>query len=78
VRGVPSERRGVAMGMYTMFLDVALGFGSPGLGLIAGWTSVRAAFAVSAIVALCTLLVVLRVLSIQTAARGRSLSPASR
>src|SRR3954453_3807683 len=36
VRRVPPESRGLAMGAYSTFLDVALGFGSPALGLIAG------------------------------------------
>jgi MFS family permease len=37
VRRAPPQSRGLAMGAYTAFLDVALGFGSPALGLIAGW-----------------------------------------
>ena len=37
VRRAPAQSRGLAMGAYTVFLDVALGFGSPVLGLIAGW-----------------------------------------
>jgi MFS family permease len=36
VHRAPPESRGLAMGAYTVFLDVALGFGSPALGLIAG------------------------------------------
>jgi predicted MFS family arabinose efflux permease len=34
VRRAPPQSRGLAMGAYTAFLDVALGFGSPVLGLI--------------------------------------------
>ena len=34
VRRTPPQSRGLAMGAYTVFLDVALGFGSPALGLI--------------------------------------------
>ena len=41
VRRAPPQSRGLAMGAYTVFLDVALGFGSPALGLIAGWTGLR-------------------------------------
>lgn len=37
---------------YTVFLDVALGFGSPALGLIAGRFGLDAAFLVSALIAL--------------------------
>jgi hypothetical protein len=33
VRLVPAQNRGLAMGAYTIFLDVALGFGTPALGL---------------------------------------------
>ena len=36
VRHAPPQSRGLAMGAYTAFLDVALGVGSPVLGLIAG------------------------------------------
>ncbi|WP_292318608.1 hypothetical protein [Mesorhizobium sp.] len=35
VAHLPGGSRGLAMGLYTVFLDVALGFGSPALGLIA-------------------------------------------
>jgi MFS family permease len=37
VRRAPPESRGLAMGAYTVFLDVALGFGTPILGLIGAW-----------------------------------------
>ena len=53
VRRTPPQSRGVAMGAYTVFLDVALGFGSPALGLIAGWTGLASVFFVSAIIVLC-------------------------
>jgi MFS family permease len=52
VRRVPPESRGLAMGAYTVFLDVALGFGSPVLGLTADWTGLSAVFLVSAIIVL--------------------------
>jgi MFS family permease len=35
VRSAPPQSRGLAMGAYTAFLDVALGFGTPALGLLA-------------------------------------------
>jgi MFS family permease len=53
VRRAPPQNRGLAMGAYTVFLDVALGFGSPALGLIAGWTGLGSVFLVSAILVLC-------------------------
>jgi MFS family permease len=48
VHSAPPEGRGVAMGAYTVFLDVALGIGSPALGLIAGWAGFGAVFLASA------------------------------
>jgi MFS family permease len=59
VRGVSGAGRGVAIGMYTLFLDVALGFGSPALGLIAGRTNLGTVFAVGGGVALLALPVIL-------------------
>jgi MFS family permease len=37
IRRVAPQNRGLAMGAYTAFLDVALGFGIPALGLLASW-----------------------------------------
>jgi MFS family permease len=62
VRHVPPQNRGVAMGAYTAFLDVALGFGSPALGLIAGWTGLRSVFLAGALLVLSAALVALRLL----------------
>ena len=62
VRRVPPQSRGLAMGAYTVFLDVALGFGSPALGLIAGRFGVDTAFLISALIALGTAGVALRLL----------------
>jgi MFS family permease len=62
VRRVPPQSRGLAMGAYTVFLDVALGFGSPALGLIAGRFGFGTAFLVSALIALGTAAVALRFL----------------
>jgi MFS family permease len=53
VRRAPPQSRGLAMGAYTVFLDVALGFGCPALGLIADWSGLGSVFLVSAIVVLC-------------------------
>src|SRR6266568_616336 len=52
VRRAPPRSRGLAMGAYTACLDVALGFGSPALGLVAGWTGLGSVFLVGAILAL--------------------------
>jgi MFS family permease len=50
VRRAPPQSRGLAMGAYTAFLDIALGFGSPALGLIAGWAGLSSVFLVGAVV----------------------------
>jgi MFS family permease len=60
VRRAPPQSRGLAMGAYTVCLDVALGFGTPALGLIAGRFSLGAAFLVSALIALGAAVVALR------------------
>jgi MFS family permease len=52
VRRAPPESRGLAMGAYTVFLDVALGFSTPILGLIGGWAGLGALFLVSAAIVL--------------------------
>jgi MFS family permease len=54
VRHAPPESRGLAMGMYTAFLDMALGFGSPVLGLIAGWAGLGSVFLASTVIVLGT------------------------
>jgi MFS family permease len=53
VRRAPPQSRGLAMGAYTAFLDVALGFGSPALGLIAGWAGLSSVFLAGSVVVLC-------------------------
>ena len=49
VRRAPPQSRGLVMGMYTAFLDVALGFGTPALGFIAGRSGLNTVFLASAI-----------------------------
>src|SRR6266446_753047 len=53
VRRASPESRGLAMGAYTAFLDVALGLASPALGLIAGVADLGTVFLVSTLVVLC-------------------------
>jgi len=53
VRNAPAQTRGLAMAAYTAFLDVALGFGTPVLGLLAAVATLGAAFVASAVAALC-------------------------
>lgn len=54
VKRVPAQNRGLAMGAYTAFLDVALGFGTPALGFLAQSTDLGSAFIASALAALGT------------------------
>lgn len=51
-RLVPSQSRGLAMGAYTAFLDVALGFGTPALGLVGDHAGLGTVFGVSMVAAL--------------------------
>lgn len=60
VRNVAPENRGLAMGLYTACLDVAMGFGSPALGWIAGHAGLASVFAVSALVVLSADVIALR------------------
>ena len=68
VRRVPPQSRGLAMGAYTVFLDVALGFGSPALGLVAGWTGLGSVFLAGAILVLCATVVAAWLLRATTSA----------
>jgi MFS family permease len=53
VRRVPAQSRGLAMGAYTAFLDLAQGLASPALGLIAIGASLNIVFLASAVTVLC-------------------------
>jgi MFS family permease len=57
VRRVPAQSRGLAMGAYTAFLDLAQGLASPVLGLIAAGSRLNALFLVSSGTVLCASLV---------------------
>lgn len=70
VRRAPPESRGLAMGTYTACLDLALGFGSPALGLIAARAGLASVFLASALIVLCTTAIALRLLR-APAAEGR-------
>ncbi|MDX8517462.1 MFS transporter [Mesorhizobium dulcispinae] len=59
VAHLPASSRGLAMGLYTVFLDVALGFGSPALGLIAASAGLRFVFLAAAATALPALAIAL-------------------
>jgi predicted MFS family arabinose efflux permease len=54
VRGTSPENRGLAMGIHTVFLDVAIAIGSPALGWVADGNGLNVVFLVSAGVTVCT------------------------
>jgi MFS family permease len=60
VRRAPPQSRGLAMGAYTAFLDLALGLASPTLGFIASGAGIGSVFLVSALSILCATVVGLR------------------
>jgi predicted MFS family arabinose efflux permease len=62
VRRAPPQSRGLAMGAYTAFLDVALGFGSPALGLVAGWAGLSSVFLAGTLLVLGASAIALRLL----------------
>ena len=62
VRRAPPQSRGLAMGAYTAFLDVALGLASPALGLIADVAELGTVFLVSMLVVLCAAVIAGRLL----------------
>jgi MFS family permease len=62
VRRAPPQSRGLAMGAYTAFLDVALGFGSPALGLIAAWAGLSSVFLTGSLLVLGAMIIALRLL----------------
>jgi len=62
VRRAPPDSRGLAMGAYTAFLDVALGFGSPALGLVAGRAGLGSVFLTGALLVLGAMIIALRLL----------------
>jgi MFS family permease len=54
VREITPKNRGMAMGMYTAFLDVAMALGSPFLGWVGGHAGLRSVFLASAAIVGCT------------------------
>jgi MFS family permease len=62
VRRTPPQSRGLVMGAYTACLDVALGFGSPALGLVAGWAGLRSVFLTAAMVVLAAAVIAMQLI----------------
>jgi len=71
VRRVPAQSRGLAMGAYTAFLDLAQGLASPALGLVAKGAGLNAVFLVSAITVLCAALVASWLIAYPVTIRGQ-------
>ncbi|HKN27845.1 MAG TPA: arabinose transporter [Roseiarcus sp.] len=63
VRRAPPQAQGLAIGVYTAFLDVALGILSPVLGLVAGFAGLGSIFLISALLALCAIPIAARLLT---------------
>jgi MFS family permease len=62
VRRAPADSRGLAMGAYTAFLDVALALASPLLGLLAAASGIGSVFLASAVASLCAAPIALRLM----------------
>jgi len=62
VRLAPPEAKGLAMGAFTAFLDLALGVSSPALGLVASHAKLGSVFLVGAVVVLAAAPVAVRLL----------------
>jgi predicted MFS family arabinose efflux permease len=63
VRHAPPQSRGLAMGAYTAFLDLALGLANPALGLVASGAGLGAVFLVSMLAVLCAAAIALPLLN---------------
>jgi hypothetical protein len=64
------------MGAYTAFLDLALGFANPALGLVASGFGMGAVFLISTLVVLCAAAIALPLLnspSLEMASRSQNL-----
>ncbi|MGX1166356.1 MFS family permease [Bradyrhizobium sp. USDA 372] len=70
VRRVPAQNRGLAMGAYTAFLDLAQGLASPALGVIAGGARLNMAFLASAMTVLGAALVAMWLMAHPTTSEG--------
>lgn len=70
VRSTSPESRGLAMGLYTAFLDVAMALGSPALGWVADRQGLNIVFTVSAGITLCTAPVAAALLARMRSIRG--------
>jgi predicted MFS family arabinose efflux permease len=72
MRRAPPEVRGLAVGAFMAFFDVALGVAGPLCGVVAGRYGYGAVFLIGAVAAACS---VVLTLSVQSRARPASLAP---
>ncbi len=63
VRRAPPGQKGMAMGAFTAFLDLALGLATPALGVIAAYAGLNAVFLASAIAVLFSAVIAVRLLA---------------
>jgi MFS family permease len=78
IHRAPPQSRGLAMGAYTAFLDLALGLANPALGLVANGASLRGVYLVSTLVVLGAAAIAVRLLnepSLDTASRSQHYEP---
>jgi MFS family permease len=61
LRSAPPQSRGLAMGAYTAFLDLAQGLAAPLLGLVAARAGLASVYLVSTIVVLASCVITLRI-----------------
>jgi MFS family permease len=62
VRRTPPQNRGLAMGAFTAFLDLALGIANPALGLLASHAGLGSVYLAGSVTVLCAAPVALRLL----------------
>ncbi|MGF6369033.1 MFS family permease [Paraburkholderia sp. RAU6.4a] len=60
VARAPADARGLAMGIYTAFIDLALGVFAPALGLVANVTGLGPIFLIAAVLPLCAVPIAIR------------------
>ena len=70
VRRAPPQGRGLAMGAYTAFLDLALGLASPALGLIGAVAGLNGVFLASMLSVLCAAPIATRLLATRSKPNG--------
>ena len=70
VRHAPPRSRGLAMGAYTAFLDLALGVANPALGLVASGAGLGGVYLVSTLVVLCAAAIAVQLLKAPSLEHG--------